>query len=326
MSIYLSDENKKLKKLAGRLNNIDSILDPESTNPVQNKVITKALNEVNKLIDDIPENVLNAHYTKSETDDKINNNVNVKFAESERQKTLNLFDASTITRGYSLSGSTGEILSDALWYVSDYINVQGLSTIIISGLRDSGRSNCFYDANKTYISTFNAITGTIIVPPNAVYMRINGIQSQLGDGYTIITQGDIVHENMISGMNGIELWKNPNPTASFGTQNITLRSSDYDYLEIYWFASTSNLRSSVSVFDRNSNNYGFIMSWANTGSQGARSFIRNADVGRYDGDFTKVHFEVAWEARGATAEFTNNDACIPYKIIGYKGVRYEGMY
>lgn len=154
------------------------------------------------------------------------------FAESERQKTLNLFNSNTITSGYSLNSSNGELLSDNLWYVSDYINVQGLPTIIVSGLRDSGRSNCFYDENKNYISTFNAITGTVIVPSNAVYMRINGLLSQLGDGYTIISQGEIVHENIINGMNGVELWENPSERASFPTQTISLLNSflNFDYL------------------------------------------------------------------------------------------------
>lgn len=381
MSLYLSDENKKLKKLAGRLNRLDSALNLESTNPVQNKVITSALNEVNSAIGAIPGNILNTHYTKNETDDKINNNVNVQFAESERQKsngknllqatifkngwvdgsgrfnasntcsmvanlikvepnteytysvnitmnylsiagydengvfvelihnlerrsaitfttgnnihyltvtaelaygtnfpadgimsyepqievgnartayqsysgpithsgdapvifaenerqkTLNMFNVNTITRGYSLSNATGENTSDSLWYVSDYINVQGLSAVIISGFRDSGQSNCFYDANKTFISTYKAIKGYVPVPSNAVYMRINGIQSQLGDGYTIITQGDVVHNNIIQGMNGFELWNNPNKSATFPSQTVTLANSiaNFDYLRL----------------------------------------------------------------------------------------------
>ena len=156
----------------------------------------------------------------------------VVYAESERQKTLNLFNSNTITSGYSLNSSNGDLLEDSLWYVSDYINVQGLPAVIISGLRDSGRSNCFYDVNHQYISTFNAITGTIIVPSNAVYMRINGILSQLGEEYTIISQGNIVHENIIQGMAGVELWNNPNKSSSFPSQTITLSSSfaNFDYL------------------------------------------------------------------------------------------------
>lgn len=406
MSLYATDSNGKLHKIAGNGIGdtivVDAQLDPESTNPVQNKVITNALHEVNKLIEDIPgtdlsdyytkgevdnkidnipETDLSEYYTKSETDDEITNNVNVKFAESERQKTesknllqatvfkngwvdgsgrfnesstcsmianlikvtpnteytysvnttmnymsiagydengvfvelmynlaqrsaitfttgtnihyltvtaelaqgtnfpadgimsyepqievgnvrtdyqpyygpithngdapvvfaenerqktLNMFNANTITRGYSLSSATGENLSDALWYVSDYIDVQGLSAVVISGIRDSGQSNCFYDANKTFISTYKAIKGYIPVPSNAVYMRINGLISQLGDGYTIITQGDVVHNNIIQGTNGVELWNNPNKSATFPSQTITLANSiaNFDYLRL----------------------------------------------------------------------------------------------
>lgn len=234
-SVYLSDDQGRLKKIADTTPNaaegIDAQLDLESTNPVQNKVITSALNEVNKLIDDIPETVSNTHYTKNETDSKINNNVNVKFAESERQKTLNMFDVNTVIRGFSLSSSNGENLADDIWYVSDYIDVQGLSAVVISGIRDSGQSNCFYDANKTFISTYKAIKGYIPVPSNAVYMRINGLISQLGDGYTIITQGAVVHNNTIQGMNGVVLWENPNKKAAFVPQVMTMSNSlaNFDY-------------------------------------------------------------------------------------------------
>ena len=108
MSLYATDSNGKLHKIAGNGIGdtivVDAQLDPESTNPVQNKVITNALNkliedipetdlsnyytksEVDNKIDNIPETDLSEYYTKSETDDEITNNVNVKFAESERQK------------------------------------------------------------------------------------------------------------------------------------------------------------------------------------------------------------------------------------------------
>jgi hypothetical protein len=163
------------------------------------------------------------------------NNDAILFAESERQKTLNLFNANAVTRGYSLSSSNGENLPDSLWYVSDYINVQGLSSVIISGIRDSGQSNCFYNANKTFISTYKAIKGYIPVPSNAVYMRINGLISQLGDGYTNISQGDTVHNSIIQGIAGVVLWENPNKKADFVPQVITMSNSlsyfDYCALE-----------------------------------------------------------------------------------------------
>ena len=162
------------------------------------------------------------------------NKTALTFANNEREKLLNLFDANAVVRGYSLSSSNGENLPDALWYVSDYINVQGLSSVIISGIRDSGQSNCFYDANKTFISTYKAIKGYIPVPSNAVYMRINGLQSQLGDGYTNISQGDIVHNSIIQGIAGVVLWDNPNKKVAFPSQTITLSSSfaNFDYLRL----------------------------------------------------------------------------------------------
>ena len=159
------------------------------------------------------------------------NKTALTFANNEREKLLNLFDTNAVTRGYSLSSSNGENLPDALWYVSDYINVQGLSSVIISGIRDSGQSNCFYDANKTFISTYKAIKGYIPVPSNAVYMRINGLISQLGDGYTNISLGDIVHNSIIQGIAGVVLWENPNKKEAFTPQTITMSNSlaNFDY-------------------------------------------------------------------------------------------------
>lgn len=69
MSIYLSDGNKKLKKLAGRLNKIDDTLDLASKNPVQNKTlynpVTFAEAERQKSKNLCPVNNINASGTES---------------------------------------------------------------------------------------------------------------------------------------------------------------------------------------------------------------------------------------------------------------------
>jgi hypothetical protein len=46
--------------------------------------------------------------------------------------------------------------------------------------------------------------------------------------------GAIVHENIIQGMAGVELWSNPSPKTSFPSQTITLSSriSNFDYLRL----------------------------------------------------------------------------------------------
>ena len=266
MAIYISDSNGILKKVAGAGGGssgesiiVDSVLNSESTNPVQNRIITGALdNKVDKVdgkdlstndyttedknkvatignkVDKIDGKELSTNDFTTEEKDKLNA-INLEaneFAENEKQKTLNMFNEADITRGVSLSSADGSGLVDSLWYVSDYIDVRGLSGVLIEGNRDSGQSNCFYDESKNFISTYKAIKGYIPVPSNAVYMRINGLISQLGEGYTNITQGDIIHEDTIQGMAGVELWNNPNKSSSFSAQTITLSNSfaNFDYL------------------------------------------------------------------------------------------------
>lgn len=156
------------------------------------------------------------------------------YIDFDRKKTDNLFDRNNINSGSSLNSSTGELISDALWYVSDYMYVGDKKSILITGLRGSGGSNCFYDENKNYMSTYNAITGFIPVPNGAKYLRINGLLSQLGEGYTVVSQGELLHKNVIEGLNGFVLWENGNKTANFPSQTVTLSNKigNFDYLRL----------------------------------------------------------------------------------------------
>lgn len=159
---------------------------------------------------------------------------NLDYIEYHKNKTSNLFDGTNLSSGYSLNSSNGDLLADALWYVSDYIDVADKKSVIVSGLRDSGGCNCFYDENKNYMSTYNAITGFIPVPNGAKYLRINGLLSQLGEGYTVVSQGELLHKNVIEGLNGFLLWENGSKVESFPAQTITLSNkiSDFDYLKM----------------------------------------------------------------------------------------------
>ena len=148
-SVYLSDDQGNLKKIANTTPNaaegIDEQLNLESVNPVQNKVITNALNnrytksEVNKLIDDIPEpdlsnyynkgevdkkiddiskTDLSEYYTKSETVFKIVNNINVKFAERERQKSET---DGAIVHENIIQGMAGVVLWENPYKKADFV-------------------------------------------------------------------------------------------------------------------------------------------------------------------------------------------------------------
>lgn len=106
----------------------------------------------------------------------------VVFAEEERQKTKNLFDKTAVLRDHELNGNSGANASNKNYYISDYIYIKGISNLYLSTTgKTSGISNCFYDANHNYISTFSQLEGSIPVPSNAVYMRFNGLLSELNN-------------------------------------------------------------------------------------------------------------------------------------------------
>ena len=76
---------------------------------------------------------------------------NLDYIDFDRKKTDNLFDDSNIIRESSLNSSNGELISSALWYVSDYLYVGDKKSILITGLRDSCGSNCFYDGIRLFL-------------------------------------------------------------------------------------------------------------------------------------------------------------------------------
>lgn len=124
--------------------------------------------------------------------------------------------------------------------------------------------------------------------------------------------GAIVHEKDVAGLRGTVLWTNPSPTQTFASQTITLSSSDYDYLEIYFYASKSNVRTKTVVYEKGE--YGFLMDYCASGSSvGPRTFVRNANVTNN----TSVFFENGYEGYNS-GEYLQNDGVIPIKIIGYK--------
>ena len=235
------------------------------------------------------------------------------YIEYHKNKTSNLFDGTNLNSGYSLNSSNGDLLADSLWYVSDYIDVADKKSVVVSGLRDSGRSNCFYDENKNYISTFNAITGFIPVPEGAKYLRINGLLSQLGDGYTIITEGELLHKNVVDGISGVVLWENSNETANFPSQTVTLSNkfSNFDYLKLEY---------AQVVPDNNVLNCrGYIE---------LRPFVNGSFeilCGTYDGDrylkARSLYFTSETQVKFSSAfqENSNNDRMVvPIRIYGIK--------
>ena len=97
-------------------------------------------------------------------------------------KRINYFNPATITTGKYLSPTTGNLLTNADYFTSDYIDVSGLSRVLVAG----SRFVCCYDATKTHLGedcTPEADTrGTISVQTletGTKYIRVSSENSYL---------------------------------------------------------------------------------------------------------------------------------------------------
>ena len=154
--------------------NVDSSLNSTSVNPVQNKVLYDP----------------------------------VTFAESERQKSKNLFNKDAVLKNHEINGNNGTIAASTDYWVSDYIRVVGMSSVYISSTKTSGSSNVFYDNNYNILSISSKTNGVLSIPSNAVYMRCNGLMSELENNIQIeegsvateyqAYNGPIVHDKQLN--------------------------------------------------------------------------------------------------------------------------------
>lgn len=102
------------------------------------------------------------------------------FAESERQKSKNLFDKNAVRMYKSMYGGTGnsncgDLATHSGYFVSDDIYVYGLSNIILSGSIGDNNVSVFLDENKVPFRVDNRVSdlkiNTFSVPEDAYYFR-----------------------------------------------------------------------------------------------------------------------------------------------------------
>lgn len=85
------------------------------------------------------------------------------------ERTENKFDKDATLDGYWLSSATGVAVSQAGYSVSDYIRISdGESYTLV----EAGKTFCWYDENKGFISTTKSAT-TASAPMGAAYFRAN---------------------------------------------------------------------------------------------------------------------------------------------------------
>ena len=90
-------------------------------------------------------------------------------------------DLNIIDGEYSRS-SDGRIVKYDGWSRTDYIDITGYTTLEYAYTGDNSRHNCFYDENKTFVTSFNiesTESGSVNVPANAKYFVVSATTAQI---------------------------------------------------------------------------------------------------------------------------------------------------
>lgn len=95
------------------------------------------------------------------------------FSQKLYEESKNLYNKNSIIKGRSLSGANGNDVENANYFISSYINIEGLSNLTISGRnQETDGIICLYDANYNFINPIYGVkNGTINLPNNAKYLR-----------------------------------------------------------------------------------------------------------------------------------------------------------
>jgi hypothetical protein len=388
MGLYVTDPNGKLVKIAGGIGSsilIDTELDENSVNPVQNKVITRAINTkanqsaVDELVQTINTKADTSYVDQKVTDlvgaapstldtleelanalkdnadvvdvlekaignkaDKtalteLSNVVNTKatlseiaptitFAESERQKSKNLFnyrDYLNLVSLYDYRDGAGYhckriALKPNTTYTVSYPTKEATSTILLVNIVENVNAGGYLDTRpekniKTYTtdSTGYLYIGVVNSDNNTINSLLSTLKLQIEEG-TVATDyqeynGEIVHEKDVAGLKGQVLWENSTPTVDFAAQTVTLSTDNYDYLEIiYRYSTDYNWQQSMFV------------------EKGAQLLLQtintpNMLLARITGivNGNSLEFEKAFLGQNGHESVYNN-YLIPVKIIGYK--------
>jgi hypothetical protein len=158
-----------------------------------------------------------------------------KGAESQLKEDLdyllirsrNLLNLETLTPDTWISNTSGNIQSYAGYTSSDYIFVDGISTLFFVYLKNSvyvdaaGFFGAYYDVNKTYIKGFAGTALGATIPSNAKYVRISNESKYFSDEVKPI-------------LTSIDIW-NPKPT----------QPSEYEKYGDKYFDDSENLLPNV---------------------------------------------------------------------------------
>lgn len=148
---------------------------------------------------------------------------------------------------------------------------------------------------------------------DGIYKASTGTSIEVHNEYSTSTT-EPYSANYVNALNGKILWVNPSPSSTFGPQNITLSSDDYDCLEIYYYdwIDTKRMKSQRAIKGENILIDASFFSDPNFFASG-RPITYNSDTSYSVGDCVALY--------GSTTTLVNqsiNFVCIPVYIIGYK--------
>lgn len=115
----------------------------------------------------------------------------------------------------------------------------------------------------------------------------------------------------------VVLWTNPNPDSAFSSQQISLSSGDWSYLEIYYYDWTADVHAWKDVMCQKvikgySTKLIMILSYNN------KSYIGNRRVRYVDSTTLQVDLCYCNVDLSAFNDRSETTWCVPMKIVGYK--------
>lgn len=232
----------------------------------------------------------------SSADDVSYDNTTSGLTSTNVQDAIDEVDSDLDTLTGTISGHTTDIgnLQTAVASKADQALIAPVLTSFIAtaSIKDKG-TQFIYEGTLYEITTSVTAGTTFVVGTN-------------------VKVSDSVTEQMSGVSRFTKLWENPNPTATFAAQTITLASDDYYFLLcIYKRYANGNLEGSIIVPKGND----FGLEACSAESNGARTHVRLCTIAN---NGLKITWNDSYQGTGTTAVVVNNNGCVPIYIYGIK--------
>lgn len=140
---------------------------------------------------------------------------------------------------------------------------------------------------------------------------LNGVENKV-----IKTYVDNAKQEAINYSKPIVLWENSSPTSSFSSQSISLSSSDYNYIEIYYYDWVTSSRRDIKCV-KALKGYNINLDAVFQSTTESMMYLASRRVIYTDATHLSVTNVKGLNSQQLTVE-SINEICVPVKILGYK--------